>query len=253
MRRLLAAMLLLLLPAPAMAEGLTVSLSSHRVIIASNFTGADVVLFGAVGRDGLSASRSGGYDIVVTIRGPRRDIVVREKERIAGFWVNWGALPFPEVPEYLAIMSSRPLPEIADDTFRAKLMLGLEESLPLPSSKRLSADEVRKSRDSLIRLKRDERRFIANPTGITFLNEDLFRTSIPLPANVPIGAFEVEVKLFSGGVVLATQTTALEVVKSGFEANVADLAHQRPWTYGFIAAFLAVACGWLASAAFRRD
>ncbi|GGE31448.1 membrane protein [Agaricicola taiwanensis] len=244
---------LVLMASPALAEGLTVSLSSHRIIIRSNFTGADVVLFGAIGRDASTISRSGSYDVVVTVRGPKRDIVVREKERILGFWVNWSSLTFPQIPDYLAISSSKPLAEIAGEAQRESLRLGLEESLPLPVSKRMPPEEVARNRSSLIRLKQIERRYIYNATGVTFLNEALFRATVPLPANVPIGVFEVEVKLFSGGALLATQNTALEVVKAGFEADMADVARERPWTYGFVAAFLAVACGWLASVAFRRD
>jgi uncharacterized protein (TIGR02186 family) len=237
----------------AQAESLTVSLSSHRITIQSNFTGADVVLFGAIGRDAATISRSGGYDVVITVRGPRRDIVVREKERIAGFWVNWGALTFPQIPDYLAVSSSRPLTDIADPRVRSSLRLGLEESIPLPTSRRMEPDEVAQNRASLIRLKQLERRYIYNSTGVTFLNETLFRANVPLPANVPIGVFEAEVKLFSGGALLSSQTTALEVVKAGFEADMADIARERPWAYGLVAAFLAITCGWLASVAFRRD
>lgn len=253
MRLWVALILFLSTMMPASAETLTVSLSSHRIVIRSNFSGADVVLFGAIGRDAATISRAGAYDIVVTVRGPRRDIVVREKERIAGFWVNWGALSFPQAPEYLAIASSRPLPDIATQQVRRQLRLGMEENLPLPVTRRMGPDDAERNRAALIRLKQIERRYIASPNGVTFLNESLFRANVPLPANVPIGVFEAEIKLFSGGALLSSQTTALEVVKAGFEAEIADVARERPWAYGLVSAFLAIACGWLASVAFRRD
>jgi uncharacterized protein (TIGR02186 family) len=253
MRRAAILLVLMILATPAAAESLTVSLSAHRVIITSNFTGTDVVLFGTVGRDASTVSRVGAYDVVVTLRGPSHAVVLREKERKAGFWVNWGQLTFPDVPDYLAVVSSRPLTDIAGPQLRDRLRLGLHENVVLPASGRLSGPELMRNRDSLIRLKQSERRFIANATGVTFLNDTLFRASLPLPANVPIGAFEAEVRLFSGGVPLATQTTALEVVKAGFEADVADLARETPWIYGLVAALLAIGCGWLASVAFRRD
>jgi hypothetical protein len=61
-----------LLPATqASAERLVTTLSTSRVLIASNFTGADVVLFGSVERDAQTVARRGGYDIVVTVTGPR--------------------------------------------------------------------------------------------------------------------------------------------------------------------------------------
>jgi len=42
--------------------------------------------------------------------------------------------------------------------------------------------------------------FIGRETSaVTFLMPTLFRTGIPLPGEVPIGTYEVEIKLFSDG------------------------------------------------------
>lgn len=239
---------------PAQAEQLIMSLSSHRVIITSNFTGAEVVLFGAIQPDAGSVGRAGDYDLVITLRGPRSDATVRRKERMLGAWVNWGSRTFPQVPEYLAVVSSRPLDDVASPALQRRFTLSLTDHVPLPvNAPPEELATIIEEREALIRLKQQERRFIYNPTGVAFLNRSLFRASIPLPANVPIGAFEAEARLFLGGVPLAVQTSALEVVKAGFEADVADLSRERPWTFGFMAVFLALASGWLASVAFRRD
>src|SRR5262249_3952867 len=73
LRRLLPALMLALLvaPTPVAAERLVTSLSNHQVSIASNFTGTEVVLFGSVERDAANVPRRSGYDIVVTVLGPR--------------------------------------------------------------------------------------------------------------------------------------------------------------------------------------
>jgi hypothetical protein len=68
---------------PVAAERLVSTLSTSRVLIASNFTGADVVLFGSVERDAQTVARRGGYDIVVTVTGPRENIVTFRKQRVA--------------------------------------------------------------------------------------------------------------------------------------------------------------------------
>ena len=83
---------------PASAERLISTLSTSRVLIASNFTGADVVLFGSVERDAQTVARRGGYDIVVTVSGPRETIVTFRKQRIAGIWVNADSRTFVRVP-----------------------------------------------------------------------------------------------------------------------------------------------------------
>jgi len=63
---------------PAHAERLVVSLSAHRVLINSSFTGAEPVLFGVIERDAASATRRSGYDVVVTVTGPRQEVVTRQ-------------------------------------------------------------------------------------------------------------------------------------------------------------------------------
>jgi len=83
---------------PAAAERLISALSTSRVLITSNFTGADVVLFGSVERDAQTVSRRGGYDIVVTVTGPRETIVTFRKQRVAGIWVNAESRSFVVFP-----------------------------------------------------------------------------------------------------------------------------------------------------------
>ena len=89
---------------PAAAERLITTLSTSRVLIASNFTGADVVLFGSVERDAQTVARRGGYDIVVTVTGPRETIVTFRKQRVAGIWVNADQRTFVKVPSYLTVL-----------------------------------------------------------------------------------------------------------------------------------------------------
>ena len=78
----------LLLAAPAAAETMVTSLSSHRVAITSNYTGTSIAVFGVIERDAQSISRASPYDIVVTVRGPRQTLVVREKEPAGILWLN---------------------------------------------------------------------------------------------------------------------------------------------------------------------
>src|SRR3981081_831404 len=94
--------------APAAAERLVSSLSSHRVLITPSFTGTELVLFGTVERDAASVPRRGSYDIVATGSGPRETLVVRRKERMFAIWANADSRTFVEVPSYLAMLSTRP-------------------------------------------------------------------------------------------------------------------------------------------------
>ena len=116
---------------PATAERLVASLSTHRVMITSNFTGEELVLFGGIEQDSASGPRRGGYDIVVTVTGPRQSTVTFRKQRMLAIWVNADSRVFEDAPSYLAVLSNRPLSAIASTETLRRLQLGID-NIPLP-------------------------------------------------------------------------------------------------------------------------
>ncbi len=239
---------------PAAAETLITSLSTSRVLIASNYTGSELVLFGAIERDAATVARAGGYDIVITARGPRSTVTVREKDRAGLIYLNQDRRKFADVPAYLAVLSSRPLKAIASRDFRERFRLGLDAIIKAPDAPLSVINaEFDPFSDALIRLKKEQGLFKQDEAGVVLFGSNLFRAVIDMPATVPFGAYEVETQLFSGGVPLAATTSPFEVSKTGFEALVARGARTRPWAYGFATVLMALFCGWLANIAFRRD
>jgi uncharacterized protein (TIGR02186 family) len=240
---------------PAAAERLISTLSTSRVLIASNFTGADVVLFGAVERDAQTVARRGGYDIVVTVTGPRENIVTFRKERVAAIWVNADSRTFVKVPAYLTVLSNRAISEIADVNTLRRTQTGLARTLLPQEISGDIADSIRDDpfRQAFLRLKIDQNLYREQQNGVTFLAPALFRAAIPIPDNAPTGIYEVDVKLFADGVQLARTQTALEVVKVGFEQFVAGAARDHGLPYGVATALMALLTGWFASVVFRKD
>jgi uncharacterized protein (TIGR02186 family) len=243
------------LGAPATAEKLVTSVSSHRVLISSNFTGADIVLFGAIDDDDKPANREGGYDIVVTVRGPTQTFIARRKDRALGIWVNVESRQFIDVPSYLAVMTSRPPNELGPPDFLRRNRIGVANHT---LQQRIGADYgdvVPKDpfRVAFLRVKRDEGLFYEEPTGVTFMTPTLFRATVPLPGIAPTGVYEVETLLLSAGNVIARESTAIEVVKTGFEELFAGTARDHGFIYGLATALLALGTGLLANFMFRRD
>jgi uncharacterized protein (TIGR02186 family) len=251
----LAAGLLLGSAIPGATERLVASLSRHQVLITSSFTGTEIVLFGTVERDAQTVARASGYDIVVTIFGPRQTLVTRRKERVLGVWANVDSREFVDPASYLAVLATKRFDMIASPDVLRRQQVGIN-NIPMPQRMGTSTIELAPDdpfRVAFIRIKREQGLYREEPTGVTFLTPTLFRAEIPLPATVPIGAYEVDVKLFADGAAIARTNSAFEIIKVGFEQFVANAAREHGVLYGLATAAMALMTGWLASIVFRRD
>jgi uncharacterized protein (TIGR02186 family) len=253
---LLAASFVLLGAAPpARAERLITSLSEHRVMVTSSFTGSEVVLFGGIERDTGVLPLRGNYDIAVTVIGPWQTMVTFQKARVLGIWVNYESRVFENAPSYLAVLTNRPLQAITNGETLRRLQLGLDDiALPQRVDPGSGADLPSETfRQAFLRLQEERGLYRQESNGVTFLTPALFQTSIPLPADVPTGTYEIDVKLFAEGAVVARTPSALEIYKAGFEQFVSFSAQNYGLVYGLATAMMAMLTGWFASVVFRRD
>jgi uncharacterized protein (TIGR02186 family) len=244
----LLSMLLLSLGAgeTAQAENLIVSVSNHRITVTPNYSGEELVLFGSIERDSKSKPPGTAYDIVVTVSGPRADMVTRRKERKLGIWVN---------VDSLGIFSNRPIDDIAAPDVQRRQQIGLANfSLPQRMGPDI-ANTVASDpfRTAFVRLRIEHGLYREQTSALTFLTPTLFRTGIPLPAEVTTGTYAIDIKLFANGAFVTKTETAFEIVKVGFEQFVANSARQHGLLYGLATAMMAIMTGWLASIIFRRD
>ena len=223
-------------------------------MITSNYTGVELVLFGSVEPDTAGRARSGSYDIVATVIGPRESLRTRRKQRVLGIWVNTASRTFIDPPSYLAVLASRPLDAITSAENQRKLQLGIADT-PLPELINNDIGEVTTDpfRAALVRLMEERGLYSEASNAVTFLAPTLFRAAISLPAQVPVGSYTIDVKLFADGNLIAHTKSAFEIVKVGFEQFVVNAARDHGLLYGFATAIMALLTGWIASVAFRRD
>lgn len=234
-------------------EGVSSDISSRDIAIQSNFTGARIVVFGAVENSKQDAPEAGVYDVAVVIRGPDKTFVTRRKERILGIWINRATATFENIPGFYAILSTRPLEEIAKPSTLKGLGIGFESLDLVPRGHDELRPEDREFRDALIRVKKREGLYLEASVGVAFISPSLFRATLDLPASVPVGEYAADVFLFRDGKLLGLNRSKLRIHKVGFERFVYALAFDQPLAYGLIAVIAAVAAGLIASAVFRRD
>jgi uncharacterized protein (TIGR02186 family) len=225
-------------------------ISARQVQIRYSFTGAQLLLFGAIVYPGGRVP-SRPADITVVLRGPVEPILVREKQRIAGIWMNADSNRFRSAPSFYAVASSRPIGELVDERTAAIYELGLDNLQLSPGGGALPEKE-RRFEAGLLDLRRRQGLYSQNPRGVEISERVLYRATITIPSQVPVGTYTAETFLIDRGKVLAAATRDIEIDKSGFERFVAIAARRYEFLYGLTAVLLSLALGWAAAAVFHR-
>lgn len=237
------------------AQEVVADLSHHLIAITTEFTGTAVTLFGALEEEG---------DVAVIVRGPSEPVTVRQKDRVAGIWINSASLTFEQVPSYYSVAANRPLDRIARPSVLSRHGIGLGHlQFPVRGLVPRVRDEdgdlnddsatITMFQDALIRNLQDEDLYVDELGVVTFLGPSLFRATIDFPANVPTGQYTVSVYLIRDGDIVTAQTTPLVVSKIGLGADIFDFSQRHAAFYGLLAIAVAVFFGWLASVLFRSS
>jgi len=238
-------------PQPAPREEVVSDISTREISIQSNFTGIEILIFGSVDFSGAAEPGKDIYDVVVVLRSPDQAVVARRKERMAGIWVNGTGKIYPTVPGFYAVLSSRPLRAITSDETLKTLGIGLN-NIDFGRVTKSGPDEET-FRSTVIRLKEQQQLFQEHDDGVAFIGRSLFRASVDLPVNVPIGRYTADVYLFRDGQVVSKNQSTLEVTQAGLERTIYLMAFNHPLIYGLVAVLLAVLAGLAGWAAFRRE
>ena len=225
-------------------------ISSRRIDIQYSFNGEELLLFGAIVYPGGRAPNRAAQ-IAVVLKGPVQPIRVREKQKIAGIWMNADSHRFRSAPAFYAVASSRPIKQLVDERTAAIYELGLQNLQLSPGGGALPEKE-RRFEAGLIDLRRRQGLYIEDPDGVEISEGVLYRASIQIPSQVPEGTYVAETFLIDRERVLAAATREIEIRKSGFELFVARSARRYEFLYGLAAVLMSLGLGWAAAALFRR-
>jgi len=225
--------------------------SQRQINIQSGFTGAELLLFGAIIYP-RGVAPEGQVDVAIVLRGPARPITLREKQKIAGIWINADSSDFRSVPVYYAIASSRPLRNIVDSKTAAIYELGLDK-LQLSPSGEVDAKEQRRFSNGLVDLKQRNGLFLQEAGSVEITDQVLYRARLKIPSSVPVGTYVAETLLIRNGrVIVADDNVEVRVRKTGFEQLITVLAQDYSLFYGAMAVLVSLLLGWFAGYIFQR-
>ncbi len=133
------------------------------------------MVFGALDNADPRVMRQGRYDIVVILEGPRSNLVVREKKRTFGIWINRGSERFEAVPASYALASTRPIRDIAPAVTLRQLGIGTRNQAfeRTPPTKGQRSD-TQQYADALFRLKTESGLYSETSGAIEFVSATCF-------------------------------------------------------------------------------
>ena len=226
--------------------------SARRSIeIRYSFTGAQLLLFGAILYPGGRVPRDPA-DIVVVLKGPVEPILVREKQKIAGIWMNADSNRFRSAPVLLcgrivapdrASWSMSAPPQSTSSACRTCSCRPAAARCPTRSGA---------SRPACSTCARREGLYAEHPHGVEISEGVLYRARIAIPSQVPVGTYTAETFLID-----RRQGASPPRPARSRSANPASNASSRwprggmRFLYGLAAVLLSLGLGWAAAALFR--
>lgn len=234
-------------------ESIQIGLSTDRVAITSDFAGADLTIFGSVDNADPLLSRQNRYDVVAVLEGPARPVVVWRKDRFLGMWINAESETFVNVPASYSVATTKVFQDITDVASYKRLSLGADNLYLQPLDREGNAATIQEFTAALRSQKELSGLYSERIGGVQFLSQNLFRATLTLAPNVPVGTHKARAFLFRNGVFIKETSAQLAILKAGFEQSIFLAAHEYSLLYGFFAVALAMLTGWVGRMIFRRD
>lgn len=106
-------------------ETIQIIVTTNKITVDAHFDGRDLYIAGVLENIDPLYSRQNRYDIVVSLEGQTRPMVMREKKRNAGVWINADSLIFKNVPLFYSMVTTREIDDITNSEGYKRLGLGL--------------------------------------------------------------------------------------------------------------------------------
>ena len=231
----------LLINIEANAGTLISGISSNEINVDTEFKGAQILLFGA---------KNDAGDVVISVRGPRKNFIISKKENLLGVWFNGERIKFKNSYGFYSLFSTFNDGEMIQQDLN-EYELG-KNNIQFEIQDKLSPSKINEFRIQLVELLEQKNLYPISTKPIDFLDETLFKLIIDFPKNILLGTYIIEVYLINNGSDLSIQSIPVYVNQIGVSAKISNFALNQSVLYGLIAVFLAIFVGCLANYLFAR-
>jgi uncharacterized protein (TIGR02186 family) len=232
--RLITTFLFLAFYQTAYAVPLVSGISSNEINVDTEFKGAQILLFGA---------KSDAGNIVITVRGPRKDFIVSKKQQLLGIWYNGERISFKNSYSFYSLFSTFNNGQTIEENL-SDFELG-KNNIKFESLPNLAPAKINEFRIQLVELLENKNFFAKGTKKIDFLDETLFKVMIDFPKNILLGTYIVEIYLINNGTILSYQSIPIFVNQVGMSAKISEFAYNQAVLYGLLAVFIAIFVGYL--------
>lgn len=224
------------------ARSIISGISTNEINIDTSFNGTEILLFGAKGDAG---------NIVVAVRGPKKNFLVTKKQKLLGIWYNGERIKFKDSFSYYSLFSTFNDDKVTNQLL-SQLELGTGNLKFIPSNNNFSEDQKNEFQLQLINKLEKDNLYTSGANKIEFLDETLFKVILHFPKNIARGVYTVEIYLISENDLISFQSIPIYVNQIGVSATISDQSYQQPLLYGLLSVIMALVIGWLANYLFVR-
>lgn len=235
-------LLTLLLPNISYSGPIISGISSNEINIDTKFRGTQILLFGAKGDAG---------NIVIAVRGPKKNFLITKKEKLLGIWHNGSRMKFKDSYSYYSFFSASHSDLDPASQLLSELELG-RNNLKFNKSGDVDAQEQGEFEVQFVDKLEKSKLYSTGLNKIDFLDETLFKVSLNFPKNIARGTYSVEIYLIDEDSLVSFQSIPIYVNQVGLSARILDFAYQESFLYGLLAVAIALVVGWLTNYLFAR-
>ncbi len=222
---------------------LLMELAAKTIKISTFYNGTTLEVTGSLPEDA---------DVVLQVSGPRKDVHLKEKGKVAGFlWMNKTDVSLENTPAvYMVYTPAGP----SEKFINTELGVGYRALVKDISIEPKTEDKAFIFGE-YVKLMEKSGVYAVNEAAVSYgePNDGLkgFSTTLTIPSKMSAGDYTVEAIAVKEGTAINRTHEDLTLELSGLPAAISSLAFGKPLIFGIMAVFIAIATGLIIGVIFR--